>query len=309
MIIPLGYFNLDDNMVVQKGAFMIACLIFLEWMVLFIIQLYNGDYQTLVPIAYFGDAAPVFGVVVFNYAMVTTVPSWCNEKTHATNVNKALSYSIIFGTLLFVMIGVLGGLAFNIPDNGDLLSAIDASQDGVMQEISVFLFPISVVATSIPIYSIIVRYNLLENKICNKPMANFIGVILPWIITIPFYTGQGLELVINWSSLIAGGIINFFIPFWLYVRARQYKMEALSEFDRADIDEQLGTQFADQDEFYCFYKCKVNGGEPAPTHFAFPCIMDRSHTHEVIAYTFMVSLFIALLGVFVINILNTVGVQ
>jgi len=229
LILPMGYFNLDDNMIVQKGAFAIACAIFLEWMVVFGIQLTDGDVNHLQVINIHGSAAPVFGTIMFNYAMVVTVPSWCNEKTHATSINKSLLYSIVCGTVLFALIGILGSLSYHISADGDLLSAIDDSpQSNLLSAISVYLFPISVVATSIPIYSIIVRYNLLENKICNKPMANFLGVILPWLITIPFYTGQGLQDVINWSSLVSNGVINFIIPFWLYIRARDYKVNELS---------------------------------------------------------------------------------
>jgi len=260
-------------------------------------------------VAYYGNAAPVFGTVMFNYAMVITVPSWCNEKTHATNINKALAYSIILGTILFLFIGILGGISYKISDTGDLLSAIDASpQGGLVSSICVYLFPISVVATSIPIYSIIVRYNLLENKICGKPMANFIGVILPWLVTIPFYTGKGLSNVINWSSLISGGIINFIIPFWIYVRARDYKI-TLSALEREEIDENLGPQYHDPDEYYCASYIRIKGKNPADPHFAFGCLSDTSTTGKIIAYTFMASLTIAVVGVFIINILGAVGIE
>jgi len=284
-------------------------MIFVEWFVIFILRFREGNFQKIVPIAYYGNAAPVFGTVMFNYAMVVTVPSWCNEKTHGTNINRALGYSIASGTLLFIVVGFGGALAYQINPDGNLLSAIDSDpQAGIVSTISVFLFPISVVATSIPIYSIIVRYNLLENKICSKPMANFIGVILPWLVTIPFYTGQGLQNVINWSSLISGGIINFIIPFWIYVRARDYKMASLSEFDRADLDEQLDSQFRDPDQHHCFGKCHMRGEDPAPTHYAFPCLSDHSKAPSIIAYTFMAGLSISVLGVIIINILGDVGI-
>jgi len=310
LIIPMGYFNLDDNMIVQKGAFLIACLIFIEWFVVFIIRVVDGLDYPLVPVVYYGDAAPVFGVIMFNYAMVITVPSWCNEKTHATSINRSLGYSIFLGTILFLFVGLLGGISYQIsPDGGDLLSAIDASpQGGIVSSICVYLFPISVVATSIPIYSIIVRYNLLENKICNKPVANFIGVVLPWLVTIPFYTGQGLNNVINWSSLISGGIINFIIPFWIYVRAKNYKL-SLSSIERQEIDEPLGSQFKEEDDSICFDMIKFEGEEPAPPHFAFACLSDRSPAAMVIAYTFMGSLTISVVGVIIINILKAIGVH
>ena len=38
----------------------------------------------------------------------------------------------------------------------------------VMARITVYAFPIITQLSSIPIYSIMIRYNLIENKICNK---------------------------------------------------------------------------------------------------------------------------------------------
>lgn len=220
-----------------------------------------------------------------------------------------MGISIILGTLLFLVIGILGALFYHISPEGDLLSTLDSGNGDIFIAISVFLFPISVVATSIPIYSIIVRYNLLENKICPKPVANFIAVILPWLVCIPFYTGHGLQDVINWSSLISNGIINFIIPFWLYVRARDYKASK-SEWDRKDLDEQLGPQFRDVDEYYCFEKIRMKGNLPAAPHFVFcNCFSDTSYTPQIISYTFMASLSIAVVGVIIINILSAVGVN
>ena len=43
--------------------------------------------------------------------------------------------------------------------------------------------------TSIPVYSIIVRYNLLETGYVNKAVAFIASVIVPWILIVPFYTG------------------------------------------------------------------------------------------------------------------------
>jgi len=310
LIIPLGYFNLDDNMIVQKVAFVVAGAIFVEWFVFFAMRLANGPIYHLVPINIRGDAAPVFGTIMFNYAMVVTVPSWCNEKTHSTQINKALGISIILGTVLFLIIGILGALSYHISNEGDLLSTLDSGNGGIIVAISVFLFPISVVATSIPIYSIIVRYNLLENKICEKPMANFIGVILTWLVTIPFYTGQGLLEVMNWSTLISNGLINFIIPFWLYINAMAYKMKSTRDRKEIHFDEALGEEFKESDEYYCFGKYKLIGGDPAPPHFAFGSFFSKdSIAPKFISFTFLVTLSIAVIGVIVINILEKVHIH
>jgi len=65
-------------MIVQKGAFGVACIIFIGWIVQFVIQIHNHT-PNIIP-AFGTKMAPVFGTIMFNYAMVVTVPSWCNEK-------------------------------------------------------------------------------------------------------------------------------------------------------------------------------------------------------------------------------------
>jgi len=306
LIIPLGYFNLDDNMIVQKGAFIMACLIFTEWIVEFFIQIGHGSAQHI-PV--FGDRlAPVFGTIMFNYAMVITVPSWCNEKTHSTRINHAIGTSVSLGTLLFLIIGWIGATAYKIDPDGDILSAINSQNPTIISKLCIYFFPLSVVATSIPIYSIIVRYNLLENNICSKPVANFVAVILPWLVVLPFYCGNGLQDVINWSTLISNGIVNFIIPFLLYVRARTYK-SSLPRDDRKDLDAPLDSSIRDEDVDYCFGKITLEGQPPAPPHFVFGNFFDdHSITPIVISATFVVSLTVSVVGILIINLLDSLQI-
>uniref|UniRef100_A0A6B2L2R7 Amino acid transporter transmembrane domain-containing protein n=1 Tax=Arcella intermedia TaxID=1963864 RepID=A0A6B2L2R7_9EUKA len=306
IIIPMGYFNLDDNMIVQKGAFFIACMIFLEWIVTFFVRFGTVGVNKVPMIG--SDFATVFGTIMFNYAMVVTIPSWCNEKTHGTKVNSILAGSITFGTILFLFVGLLGAMSYKIDDGGDILSAIEAEDPTIISRAAVFLFPLSVVATSIPIYSIIVRYNLLENKICNKPIANIIAVVLPWVVVIPFYTGKGLTEVMNWSTLISNGIVNFIIPFYLFIKARQYKMN-LNDSEREELDETLPYDKKDED-FIIRGRLIFKGAEPAPPHFTFGDYFDDfSTTPLIISATFVCSLTFAVVGVIIINILDVLNIH
>jgi len=76
--------------------------------------------------------------------------------------------------------------------------------------------------SSIPVFSIIIRYNLIESGVVtNKKAANFWAVIFPWIIGVFFYTGAGLDSVINWTSLFVNGLVNFIIPLLLYIMAHR----------------------------------------------------------------------------------------
>ncbi len=44
--------------------------------------------------------------------------------------------------------------------------------------------------TGIPVMSVIVRYNLVENDICGKLPANLFAVVFPWFVALFFYAGE-----------------------------------------------------------------------------------------------------------------------
>eukprot|EP00055_Hartaetosiga_balthica_P015892 m.97375 g.97375 ORF g.97375 m.97375 type:complete len:275 (-) comp8986_c0_seq2:1918-2742(-) len=78
--LPMGYFKLDDNMIVQEGAFIITILTWVVWFVacFFSPNFKNGDWKipavTDSKLAYASQAG-VLGNILFNFGFVTTVPS------------------------------------------------------------------------------------------------------------------------------------------------------------------------------------------------------------------------------------------
>jgi len=236
--------------------------------------------------------------------MVVTIPSWCNEKTHSTNVTTVLASSTLLGTFLFITIGVLGAMAYHIDDKGDILSAINSSPEAnLLSTVAVFVYPLACLATSIPVFCIIIRYNLLENKICSKFKANFFAVVLPWLVVIPFYTGNGLEIILNWSTITVGGVINFIIPFLIYIKARYYKMNL--DKDQAKIMDLPLDTGEDQDTILCGRVFPAV--EHAKPHYAFGNLFeDESPTPIIISATIAVILGICCVGIFVINIIQTI---
>jgi Transmembrane amino acid transporter protein len=223
MAVPLGYVNLDDNIIVQKIACLLFLVIMLEWIVWF---LYRGPLDfTNVPVV--GDnLSTVLGTVIFNYAYVTTIPSWVNEKKPHVSVNKSMWGAAVLSTSLFSVVGIVGAWAYHFTPTEDILSKINddkvpASWLFTASQITVYAFPLVALLTGIPIFSIIVRYNLVENNIMRKSFANVFAVLLPWLVAIPAYTGTGLMLVINWTSLLINGAINFIIPVTLYILSRR----------------------------------------------------------------------------------------
>jgi hypothetical protein len=219
--IPMGYFNLDDNIIVQQIATMMLVAILCIWFAFFAeVGIHTGT----LPV-WGDDQTSVVGTLLFNFTFVTSIPSWVNEKKPGVSVSRSINGTTALGTLIFLLLGVLGAMTFSFDDkSSDLLKAIESITTDTtltkMAHVTVYMFPVVAFLSSIPVFAIIIRYNLLQNRICGKAVANFIAVVLPWLIALPFYTGKGLSLVITWSSLVANGLINYVVPMWFFYLSR-----------------------------------------------------------------------------------------
>lgn len=248
IVVPLGYINLDDNIIVQVLSFLTTILIMGVWFVDFGVRFSRGVF---LPLALVGsDLTQVLGTVIFNYAGVMTVPSWVNERRRSVSIQATLWTSSLVTTLFMLLVGVLGALAYSVPADSDLLAVINASPEAnLVTQMAVYAFPFAGITTSIPVFAMyalphhhrlpppslrsIIRYNLLETGLVGRPAAFFWSVVFPWLIVIPFYTGDGLIELINWSSLVCSGVTNFIVPFVIYLAAMRHKASLTLELRQA----------------------------------------------------------------------------
>lgn len=220
IVIPMGMLNLDDNIFIQVIANIFLVIVMSDFMVTFFM---HGLNFSNVPFFKGSGQSPVLGVIMANYGFVTTIPSWCSEKKLDVSVNKSLWIAVPTASSVFWILGFFGALSFKYPDDSDILSVINGSSySNLLTKVLVYLFPVMVLATTIPVFSIIVRYNLLQSKI-NKKLANLMAVVLPWVVVIPFLTGSGLNNVLNWGTLLFTSIANFIIPFAIYIKAYTFQ--------------------------------------------------------------------------------------
>jgi hypothetical protein len=135
--LPMGYFNLDDNMIVQIVAFVLTLACWFVWLLAsFQSPAFDGGAWTgldpkymqsnpnatwTIPMIQSEDCAAaggcasqagVLGTVLFNFGFVTTVPSWINEKRPSVSVNKTVWFSSFCCNLVFFAIGIIGCMAF-----------------------------------------------------------------------------------------------------------------------------------------------------------------------------------------------------
>jgi hypothetical protein len=204
----------------QMACTFIQTGIFVYWIASFVSR---GFVSTAVS-AVGTDQSNVLGQVMVNFAFVITVPSWCNEKRRSSSVNVTVWSAVFFSTIIYLLIGAMGAYSFPNLQGADILTALNRQDATLFDEITVYLFPVVVVASSIPVYSIIVRYNLVQNGLAKRGMANFLGVVLPWLLVIPLTAGNNVfNELSNFTALLFQMPINLLLPFAIYFIAVRQK--------------------------------------------------------------------------------------
>jgi hypothetical protein len=216
LAIPLGYWNLDDIIGVQIGAGILLFGIIIAWMYEF------GSRGLKYQVHAFGShPANEVGTTVFNYAYIVTVPSWINEKSPGISINKSIWSALLPAIVTFTLLGWIGALAIKTTSTTDLLASLSTPETSTIAQIATYLFPWAALVSGIPIYSIIIRYNLIENNICTTTWANFWSVIFPWISAFCLMSGNLLNTALNWGSILTTIPLNLMLPAFLYIVAKQ----------------------------------------------------------------------------------------
>ena len=84
-------------------------------------------------------------------------------------------------------------------------------------KLSVYMFPIVATVSSIPVFSIVIKYNCLENG-WSKPLSNAWAILFPWIIAVPLlYQPGAIATFINFTSLFFVSFTDFVVPWCLYI--------------------------------------------------------------------------------------------
>lgn len=217
LCVPLGLYNLDDNIYIQQVSCIGVVAICAIWCTLFAGLGFQLERVPAIGSSY----SQLIGVCVFNYAIITSLPSWVNEKHPTVSIGRTLLFAALGATLSFVCVGICGGLAFD--HTGESIHTTDNILTHVynlhttVAYITFYAWPVVVNFTSIPIFAIMMRYNLIENHVCNNSIATAYSVFVPWIIAVLVYTGSGFTTIITFSGLIVSSFVNFIVPPMLYI--------------------------------------------------------------------------------------------
>lgn len=231
--LPMGFLNLDSNIWVQIGGF---------WLLLFCLAVWGAQFMATgldyaMPAVEGKGLGTVLSLVVFNYGFVIAVPSWLNEKHPGVNVGRVLWASVVFSTAVFLVLGMLGGSAYRWDSGCNVISLLHATPSSWKLTLAANdIFPLAALLSGIPVYSVIVRYNLLENKIMSKFWANMFAVVLPWAAGWLFTSGTLLTQLINWSSAFLFVTLNFFFPILLFLKIKERVVAAAPSAADADLE-------------------------------------------------------------------------
>ncbi|KAG0328251.1 hypothetical protein BGZ99_005769 [Dissophora globulifera] len=188
------------------------------------------------------DMSQTFGSILFNYAFVTAVPSLANAKKKNVSLQKTVGSSITIMTCIFLVVSIIGGMAYDIPENSTLIQAINASPDvTTLSKVAGYTFPIAALVPTITVNIIVLRYNLIQSGSCKKRWANVFAGVLPWLVAFSCMTGSGLTTAVGWCSLFFVSAANFVIPFILYIYSKKYKQKRLAEVAKELQQERLDT--------------------------------------------------------------------
>ena len=94
IVVPMGIFNLEDNIWVQKGGFLGLCFCVIAWLVQFMFV--SGIDTALSPaVGDYSSWGSSISLIVFNFGFTLTVPSWINEKEPSTSTSSSVWVSVI----------------------------------------------------------------------------------------------------------------------------------------------------------------------------------------------------------------------
>ncbi|EKX51097.1 hypothetical protein GUITHDRAFT_103016 [Guillardia theta CCMP2712] len=209
---PFSYRTLDESIGSQKFAFVLL----IAFTITFITQ-FLSEGLVLRRVPAFGDS----------YRFIVMVPSWLNEKRRDVSVNKTIWTSTALSTVLYIIVGLLGGLAYD-QIQGNFLNSLASHCNPAWVRLSSFMFAIICVGLSVPIYCIMTRYSLLVGEICGEGWAFFWTVFFPWLFAWMFYNGGAFNNIVSWSGLLNNGPINFVLPLLVSLKAFDFSMQEIA---------------------------------------------------------------------------------
>uniref|UniRef100_A0A7S2LQG8 Amino acid transporter transmembrane domain-containing protein n=1 Tax=Leptocylindrus danicus TaxID=163516 RepID=A0A7S2LQG8_9STRA len=150
---------------------------------------------------------------MFNYAIVTAVPSWLYEKAPDVKAESAVGQSCLISSIMYVIVGSFGALSIpNVPPN--VLSVLSSGNMGPVASIFASMFTFFIVGLGIPLFSVLIRLNLVGSGFCSERVGQHLTTTLPWAISWILYQGEFVQILMSWGGILMS-LIVFVAPLYL----------------------------------------------------------------------------------------------
>jgi len=207
VFLPMALMDLKENAAWQVLGFVVLLVCSVIFVVIFILEGLNTEYISL-----WGSSwGTLFGVILFNYALVLAVPAWLYEKEPTVDVPKVVNGSAILSTILYVLIGALG--AMTMPHaSQNMLESMMSGTFGIIMQISASVFAFFIVGLGIPLFCVLKRMNLTGKEMVSRNTANIFAVYLPFAMSWLFYTGDWVTQLLSWGGMVFTTLVAFILP-------------------------------------------------------------------------------------------------
>eukprot|EP00930_Biecheleria_cincta_P056438 TRINITY_DN42569_c0_g1_i1.p1 TRINITY_DN42569_c0_g1~~TRINITY_DN42569_c0_g1_i1.p1 ORF type:complete len:449 (+),score=62.94 TRINITY_DN42569_c0_g1_i1:83-1348(+) len=223
--IPLAMQNLDDNVLLQW----IAIIGFTAMAVFWLWFLASRD-EFPQPVAVMTcSQGSLWGTVLFNFAFMSALPSWLNEKRPEVPVGRSFAVALGYVVVVYSAIGIVGAMAFHpyFSTDQNLFSKLNESGSQIAR-LTVAAYPILQNFTSIPVLAIFIRYNLQSFGLGPRSSLS-VAFILPWVLSIPCYTGHGFDAIAAFGGLATSTVINFAVPMLAALLSWRHRQACVAE--------------------------------------------------------------------------------
>jgi hypothetical protein len=157
------------------------------------------------------DWDDLFGVVLFNFAVVIVVPAWLYEREPHVHVPTVIHSSTILSTILYISIGLLGSLAMpNVSDN--MLESMMSGALGLAMQLGASVFAFAIVGLGIPLFSVLTRLNLTGSGMCTQRTGNMLAVYLPFFSAWLLSGAGSITTLLGWGGIIFTSLVAFIFP-------------------------------------------------------------------------------------------------
>lgn len=214
LCVPMGYFNIDDNITVQIVSFFFLAVLMAEFagQCIFDMSRPSPPYP-IFPSLIGNDFTQLLSVFVMSYSFGMLIMPWANEAKPQVRKRWWVWVSGWTSCIGYGFIGTLLATAYPHIHSDNILSRIlDRSGTLEVTRMAAYAFAGTIILPGIPVFCISTRYDLVGGNICGPRAAIFWGNLAPWLVSWAMSSSRLFANMLTWTSLIAGSLVNFVIP-------------------------------------------------------------------------------------------------